>query len=82
MYAASTATAVLACVAVLFATPLTTPETVTAKIVSVTAEQKKLLLASYIPFLLIPLVMTVDMAFRVLKLVQAGLQAQHSAKTR
>jgi len=82
VYAASTAPAVLACVVVLFSTPLTTPETLAEKVVSVTAEQKMMLLASYIPFLLIPVVMTIDMALRVHKLVQFGLQAQHAAKSR
>ncbi|EKM58220.1 uncharacterized protein PHACADRAFT_116964 [Phanerochaete carnosa HHB-10118-sp] len=81
-YGASTATAVLPCVVVLFSTPVTTAETLAEKVVSVTAEQKLILLASYIPFVLIPFAMTIDMALRVHKFVKLGLQAQHAAKSR
>lgn len=46
----------------------------TAKTVALTltAEQRLLLLSSYIPFFLVPLVMTVDMASRVQSLVAAS----------
>ena len=41
-----------------------------------TTEQRLLLLSSYIPFFLVPLVMTFDMAFRVQKLIGSSGDAQ------
>lgn len=82
IYAASTTTTTLPCLAVVFATPLTSPETLAAKAISITYEQRLLLLSSYIPFFLIPLFMTIDMALRISKLMQAGLHAQHTSKAR
>ncbi|KAI0918070.1 hypothetical protein AcW1_007047 [Taiwanofungus camphoratus] len=82
IYAASTSTTTLPCLAVILTTPLTSSQTVTAELVSITSEQRLLLLSSYIPFFLIPLVMAVDMATRVSKLVKAGSDAQHAVKTR
>ncbi|KAI0741360.1 transmembrane protein 6/97 [Daedaleopsis nitida] len=79
IYAASTTTTTLPCLAIILSTPvsptpLTAAATETAKAVglSVTADQRLLLLSSYIPFFLVPLVMTLDMAFRVQKLVNGG----------
>ncbi|KAI6038629.1 transmembrane protein 6/97 [Pisolithus marmoratus] len=72
IYGASTATTVLPCLTVLLLTPITSPETIAAGIHSVTSFQRILLLSSYIPFLLIPLLIAVDMAFRLSKLVKAG----------
>ncbi|TCD69461.1 hypothetical protein EIP91_007587 [Steccherinum ochraceum] len=82
IYAASTATTVLPCLAVLLNTPLTTSEVAAADPSAITPSQRLLLLSSYIPFLLIPLLMTVDMAFRVLSLMRAGLAAQENVKRR
>lgn len=82
IYAASTTTTTLPCLAVVFATPLTSPETLAAKAISITYEQRLLLLSSYIPFFLIPLVMTIDMAFRVGKLMETGMKAERIVKTR
>ncbi|KAI0076612.1 hypothetical protein K474DRAFT_1691295 [Panus rudis PR-1116 ss-1] len=82
IYAASTTTTLLPCLAILLATPTTSPETVAAKIISVTAEQRLLLLSSYVPFLIIPLTMLVDMSSRVFRLMQAGLAAQAKAKSK
>ncbi|KIP07059.1 hypothetical protein PHLGIDRAFT_30164 [Phlebiopsis gigantea 11061_1 CR5-6] len=82
IYAASTTTTTLPCLAVVLATPLTSPETLAAKMISVTYEQRLLLLSSYVPFFLIPLTMTVDMAFRILRLIQKGIDAEHTVKTR
>lgn len=82
IYAASTTTTTLPCLAVVLATPLTSPATLASKVISITAEQRLLLLSSYIPFFLVPLVMTVDMAFRVFKLMNAGLDAQAAVKAR
>ncbi|KAF9244673.1 transmembrane protein 6/97 [Melanogaster broomeanus] len=75
VYAASTATTTLPCLAVLLATPVTSAQTIAAGIPSITSFQRLLLLSSYVPFFLLPLFMTVDMALRVLKLVQAGAAA-------
>lgn len=82
IYAASTSTTTLACLAVILATPLTTAETLASNIISITTLQRFLLLSSYIPFFLIPLVMTIDMATRIQGLMKAGLHSQNSAKTR
>ena len=43
---------------------------------SVTAGQRLMLLSSYLPYLLLPLFMTLDMAARVGKLVRAGIQVE------
>ncbi|KAF7294369.1 putative membrane protein [Mycena chlorophos] len=69
VYAASTATTVWACLATVVATPLASNELA-------------MLLASYVPFFLIPLVMTIDMAFRVQGIVSDALAApaQNSEK--
>ncbi|OBZ66680.1 Transmembrane protein 97 [Grifola frondosa] len=80
VYAASTTTTTLPCLAVILSTPVTSASTVAANVFSITSEQRLLLLSSYIPFFLLPLLMTVDMAFRVLKLVKAGSNAQLAAK--
>ncbi|KAI0352093.1 hypothetical protein OH77DRAFT_814945 [Trametes cingulata] len=89
IYAASTTTTTLPCLAVILSTPVS-PTPLTASSVaseaakalglSLSAEQRLLLLSSYIPFFLVPLVMTIDMAFRVQSLVSAGGQAQKGAK--
>ncbi|THH20438.1 hypothetical protein EUX98_g8585 [Antrodiella citrinella] len=80
IYAASTSTTVLPCLAVLLSTPVTSSPV--ANTVSITPEQRILLLSSYVPFLLIPLLMTVDMAFRTLSLLRAGVAAQERVKRR
>ncbi|PCH44154.1 hypothetical protein WOLCODRAFT_144845 [Wolfiporia cocos MD-104 SS10] len=82
IYAASASTTTLPCVAVILTTPLTSAETLAAKIISITPVQRTGLLASYIPFFALPLIMTVDMAFRVLKLVHVGASAQAAAKSK
>ena len=66
IYAASTATTTIPCLAVILSTPVS-PTPLSG--ISVTAEQRLLLLSSYIPFCLVPLVMTFDMASRVQKLI-------------
>lgn len=81
IYAASTTTTTLPCLAVVLATPPTSPETLAANVISITFKQRILLLSSYIPFFLIPLVMTVDMAFRVLQFIQKSIDAERVAKT-
>lgn len=72
IYAASTTTTTLPCLAIILNTPITSSETIVQGINSVSFQQKLLLLSSYIPFFLIPLVMTLDMATRVLKIVNAN----------
>ncbi|KAG6326814.1 hypothetical protein ID866_12275, partial [Astraeus odoratus] len=79
-YGASTATTVLPCLATLFATPITSAETMAAGVPPFTSFQQLLLLSSYFPFLLIPLMMAVDMAFRLSKFVQAGTLAAAKKK--
>ena len=72
VYAASTTTTTLPCLAVILSTPVVpsaVTETAKAAGLSITAEQRLLLLSSYIPFFLVPLVMTLDMALRVHTLV-------------
>ncbi len=74
IYAASTTTTTVPCLAVILSTPVSpTPLSVG---LSVTSEQRLLLLSSYIPFFLVPLVMTFDMASRVQKLINSGREAQ------
>ncbi|KAI0083842.1 transmembrane protein 6/97 [Irpex rosettiformis] len=82
IYGASTATTTLPCIAVVFTTPITSAETVAANIASISAEQRLLLLTSYIPFFLMPLLITVDMASRVLTLVREGERVSKAAKSR
>ena len=81
IYGASTATTTLACVAVILAAPQATVDTIASNIAAVTPEQRTLLLSSYVPFLIIPFVMTVDMGIRVSRLVHAGLKAQGTKKS-
>jgi hypothetical protein len=82
IYGASTATTTLPCVAVILNAPITSAETIAANIASITVQQQLLLLVSYVPFFLIPLLITVDMAFRVLALVREGERAVTATKTK
>jgi hypothetical protein len=82
VYAASTSTTVLPCLTVLLSMPATTAATIAAKTASLTTAQRTLLLSSYVPFFLIPLMMTVDMAFRLHAFVRAGVNAQEAKKRR
>ncbi|KAG2355139.1 hypothetical protein BDR07DRAFT_1427132 [Suillus spraguei] len=56
-------------------------QTITDQVISVTSSQRLLLLSSYIPFFVIPLVMTVDMASRLSKLVTTGIDAADDKKS-
>jgi EXPERA (EXPanded EBP superfamily) len=80
IYGASTATTTLPCITTIFALPLTSPETILAGVHSVTTEQKWMLLSSYVPYFVVPLFMTLDMAARVGALMQAGIEARHDGK--
>ncbi|KAG2056720.1 hypothetical protein BDR06DRAFT_909137 [Suillus hirtellus] len=80
VYAASTTTTTLPCLSVLLATPTTSAQTIANKIVSVTTFQRSLLLSSYIPFFVIPFIMTIDMAYRLSRLVTTGIDAADEKK--
>ncbi|KAG2068758.1 hypothetical protein BDR04DRAFT_743332 [Suillus decipiens] len=81
IYGASTTTTTLPCLSVLLTTPITSAQTITDRVVSVTTSQRLLLLSSYIPFFVIPLVMTIDMASRLSKLVTTGIDAADDKKS-
>ncbi|KAG2354951.1 transmembrane protein 6/97 [Suillus spraguei] len=81
VYGASTTTTTLPCLSVLLTTPTTSAQTITDQVISVTSSQRLLLLSSYIPFFVIPLVMTVDMASRLSKLVTTGIDAADDKKS-
>ncbi|KAG2039895.1 transmembrane protein 6/97 [Suillus americanus] len=81
IYAASTTTTTLPCLSVLVTTPTTSAQTITDKVVSVTTSQRFLLLSSYIPFFMIPFIMTIDMASRLSKLVMTGIDAADDKKS-
>jgi len=78
VYAASTTTTTLPCLSVILATPLAPVVAAGA----ITPAQQLLLLSSYLPFFLLPLVMTVDMAIRVSALVKAGVRAEDQKKSK
>lgn len=80
VYGASTATTTLPCLSVLFTTPITSVQTIAAGVQSITVFQRFLLLSSYLPFFLLPLFMTLDMAVRITKLVQAGVEVTAGKK--
>lgn len=80
LYGASTATTTLACIAMIIDIPATSAATFTQKVISITYEQRVLLLCSYVPFFIIPLCIGVDMAFRLHKLASVGIRALESSK--
>ena len=83
IYGASTATTTLACIAVILGTPVTSAAAAIAtNAVSITPDQRFLLLSSYVPFFVVPFVMTVDMAMRVLRLVNTGIATDKARKIR
>lgn len=69
IYAASTSTTTLPCLTTVLAVPRTEDPTAAFKTVAVTDAQLIMLLSSYVPFLLIPLFMTLDMAWRISKMI-------------
>jgi hypothetical protein len=77
LYGASTSTAALACLAMILDVPTTSAATLAQKVMSITSEQRELLLWRYVPFFIIPLCMGVDMAFRLHKLASAGMRAHY-----
>ena len=76
IYASSTATTTLACVFQVIHTPETTLETITQNLPSITADQRSMLLSSYIPFFLIPFIMAVDMGMRTHELVKIAIKKE------
>jgi len=80
IYGASTATTTLPCLYTTLTTPQTSAHTITHGIVSVTFEQRILLLSGYVPFLVLPLIMTFDMAARLNKIVKKGIEAEEAQK--
>lgn len=80
LYGASTCTTTLACLATVINTPTTSAVTIVQRVVSITLEQRIMLLASYVPFFIIPLFIAVDMAFRLQKLASVGIRALESSK--
>lgn len=82
MYGASTTTTTLPCVTTVLAVPAANAASTVLKNVAVTDAQRLLLLCSYVPFLLIPLVMTLDMAWRLSKMIDIRKDDHKSALAR
>ncbi|KAF8967636.1 transmembrane protein 6/97 [Flammula alnicola] len=80
LYGASSATTTLACLTTVIQTPSLPPNAMAKLAPGVTPEQRLLLLSSYVPFFLVPLIMAVDMALRVAKLAEKGIQAEDEEK--
>ncbi|KAF9563905.1 hypothetical protein CPC08DRAFT_816257 [Agrocybe pediades] len=80
VYAASSATTTLACLTTVLTTPELTPELLARGAVAVSDSQRFLLLSSYVPFFLIPLIMAVDMTTRVTRLVKKGVASEEESK--
>ncbi|KAH8116493.1 hypothetical protein DFH11DRAFT_1725267 [Phellopilus nigrolimitatus] len=92
IYAASTATTTLPCLSTLLSTPLAAAPALldpfglsadkvhtplaAGVFLTITSAQRTLLLASYVPFLLVPLLMCGDMAVRVAGLITRGLEVE------
>jgi hypothetical protein len=84
-YGASTATTTLACLADILALPAPTTRGTcnlldTGLEPCLTCAQRMTLIALYGPFLLVPLIMAIDMAFRVHALVLKGVRTEELAK--
>ncbi|KIJ55617.1 hypothetical protein M422DRAFT_774602 [Sphaerobolus stellatus SS14] len=69
IYGASTATTTLACLTTVFSVPSTTNAADALKHPALTDFQRLALIACYVPYMLIPLGMALDMAVRVSKMV-------------
>jgi hypothetical protein len=76
LYASSTATSTLACLFQILQTPETTPESLAQNLPSITPDQRLMLLSSYIPYFLIPLIMAVDMGMRTYELVKFAIKKE------
>ncbi|KZV63581.1 hypothetical protein PENSPDRAFT_657202 [Peniophora sp. CONT] len=82
IYGASTATTTLACVALVLGTSSTSAATIEAGIASVTSAQRAKLLADYLPFLFLPLLMVLDIGWRMYGLAVKGLKAEQAIKSK
>lgn len=80
VYGASTATTVWPCVWTLLATPEPSPAALASGIATLSSDQRVMLLASYVPFFLLPLLMTVDVAFRLHGIVGEALSTREAVK--
>ncbi|KAH9830040.1 transmembrane protein 6/97 [Rhodofomes roseus] len=80
VYASSAATTTLPCLTTILYTPVTSVASTDPSSISINPTQRLGLLASYVPFLIVPLLMTIDMGFRVLGLVRAGSAAAEREK--
>ncbi|KAL1747420.1 transmembrane protein 6/97 [Schizophyllum fasciatum] len=76
IYGASTATTTLPCLVYLYATPDSDEWTQASNVPSITPNERLILLSSYAPYCLIPLVMAVDMAFRLGRSKKSGKAAK------
>jgi sigma intracellular receptor 2 len=82
IYGASTTTTTLPCLTTVLAVPTAKDAAAALKTVAVTDTQRLLLLSSYVPFLLVPLIMTLDMAWRLSKMVDIREDDHKSALAR
>ncbi|KAK7052314.1 putative membrane protein [Favolaschia claudopus] len=82
VYGASTTTTVWPCLWTLLAIPGPSPAALASGIATLTFEQRAMLLSSYVPFCLLPLLMTVDMALRLHSIVGKALAASNADKTK
>ncbi|KAI9509071.1 transmembrane protein 6/97 [Russula earlei] len=82
LYGASTCTTTLACIAQIINTPVTSAATVAQKAVSITPQQRVMLLFSYVPFFIVPLFLAIDMALRLQKWASVGIRALESSKNK
>jgi len=86
LYGASAATATLACLTTVIQMPSvryipgSNIPALENSVGALTQEQRFMLLSSYVPFFLLPLIMAVDMALRVGKLVQKALRVEEEDK--
>ncbi|KAJ6527265.1 transmembrane protein 6/97 [Mycena vulgaris] len=80
VYGASTATTVWPCVATILATPGPSPAALARGLATLTTDQRLMLFSSYVPFCVLPFVMTVDMAFRVHGIVTDALSVREAGK--
>ena len=85
-YGASTATTTLPCIVAVLRTPLLSQPYVLEDLMgsapAITPAQRAMLLVSYVPFLLVPLAIAVDMARRCARYVRAGVRAERERKGR
>lgn len=82
VYGASTATTTLPCLTTVLAVPTAADVASSLTTAAVTPSQRLMLLASYVPFLLVPLIMALDMAWRLSKMLDLKKSVCTSPATR